>query len=239
MVKIPAGSFSMGCDQTTNKNCPSEELPIHSAFLPSYLIDQTEVTVNAYSECIKEGSCALPQNKSRCNYFLPDRTEFPVNCITWEDAQNYCRWMHKRLPRETEWEKAARGDIDKRPYPWGYAPVDCSHANINGCLQDMKPVGSTPLDRSIYGALDMAGNISEWTSDWYNKDYREINQAQDPHGAESGWGHLYRKGTKTKVIRGGAFELPAEKARVTSRLRRSPVETFTHVGFRCVKDLTN
>ena len=106
--------------------------------------------------------------------------DHPVTNVSWEDANAYCEWVGKRLPTEAEWEYAARGD-DGRLYPWGDDPRG-ARANINGTLAGTSPVGSFLESESPLGLLDMAGNVWEWTADWYSDSYYSIAPNIDPTG---------------------------------------------------------
>jgi len=95
--------------------------------------------------------------------------DHPVVCVTWEEANAFCEWAGKRLPTDTEWEKASRG-TDGRMYPWGAEKPSCEHAVMYGgdagCGRKTTwPVGSKPNGTSPYGALDMSGNVWEWVED--------------------------------------------------------------------------
>ena len=120
MVEVPAGPFFYGCFERADTVCDIDELPSGSFTLPAFSIDRTEVTVAAYRRCVEAKACSAPPVTAppACNWDKPDRDQHPINCVELADARRYCAWAGKRVPSETEWEKAARG-VDARIYPWG------------------------------------------------------------------------------------------------------------------------
>ena len=111
----------MGCNVET-EGCEADEDPKREVTLSAFYIDQSEVTVAEYIRCMQDApkrGCSAPQESDFCNYAKRgDRRPHPINCVTWDQARKYCKWVGKRLPTEAEWEKAARG-VDSRKYPWG------------------------------------------------------------------------------------------------------------------------
>lgn len=160
------------------------------------------------------------------NAFPEDEADHPVSGVTWEDAAAYCAWRDGRLPTEAEWELAARG-TEGRLYPWGNESGE--QANYADRSDGTLPVGSFPDAGSPFGLQDMAGNVWEWTADWYSPSYYQASPAENPTGPADG---------EAKVARGGGFRLldilGLDEARSTHRLPLPPDVQSADVGFRCV-----
>ena len=233
MVRVPAGSFRMG-----STSGDDDEKPVHEVFVSGFSIDRTEVTVGAYRQCVDAGRCLssgltdVVRQPESCNWGQSGREDHPINCVTWSEAKAYCSWAGKRLPTEAEWEKAARG-TDGRTYPWGNESASCSRAVMddggNGCGRGGMTwaVGSKPSGKSPYGALDLAGNVWEWVSDWYDDDYYHQSPSRDPTGPTNG---------EARVHRGGAWYDFPEFLRASVRTGGDPLARDPILGFRCARD---
>lgn len=222
MVYVEAGPFNMGSDLYQR-----DEQPIHQVTLDAFFIDITEVTNADYAKCQRSGKCHSPHRNKKATRGESIQTgpNYPVVAITWFDAQGYCKWAGKRLPTEAEWEKAARGTTGN-PYPWG-KEIDCKHANYNRCeVNHPQPVGSYPDGKSPYGALDMAGNVMEWVSDWYDSQYYSKSPARNPTGPDDG---------VKKALRGGSYDYTFSSVRTSFRFADLPRNWDLKYGFRCVK----
>jgi eukaryotic-like serine/threonine-protein kinase len=240
MVHVPAGTFVMGNDKEGAGDRPAHRVTITHAFY----IDRTEVTAEAYAACVAEGACSARNNHVKrnitstyaCN-IEKDRASHPANCVDREQAERFCKFAKKRLPTEAEWEYAARGS-DERDYPWGKAPpTGCNFGTISalpgpcGQRKGTSPVGLAPDGASPFGALDMAGNVWEWTNDKYAS--YSADDVTDPHVRID----TRPDGpTQRGVIRGGSWDYSVASAKTTFRLP-FPVDTANaSVGFRCVRD---
>lgn len=228
MVLVPGGEFTMG-SATSN-----DEQPVRTVTLDAFWIDETEVTVAAYAECVASGACDLPPRVAGYNYGVAGRAAHPVNGVSWFDADVYCRWVDggaRRLPTEAQWEKAARG-AHGWVFPWGNATATCfrvvmaDDASVGGCgLGSTAAVGSKAEGISPYGALDMAGNVQEWVSDWYGP--YDADATHDPTGPAEG---------QYRVLRGGAWDDgDPDDVRSTARNLDDPGDHTDTVGFRCAR----
>jgi len=217
MVLIPAGQFTMGSD-----NGDTDEQPVHTVYLNDFYIDKYEVTNALYKDCVTAGVCAQPQNVR--NYDNSQYANHPVVYVDWYMAKAYCEWRGSQLPTEAQWEKAARG-TDGRTYPWGEGIV-CNKANYLSCVGDTKPVGSYEDGKSPYGLYDMAGNVWEWTADWYSDTYYRSSPAENPPGPDSG---------QHRVLRGGALNQDVYLLRDSARLGVDPANVFLGFGIRCAR----
>jgi serine/threonine protein kinase/formylglycine-generating enzyme required for sulfatase activity len=223
MHYIPAGEFKMGSDDGEK-----DEKPLHTVYLDAYWIDQTEVTNTMYAQCWQEKTCNLPTDDKYIRSY--EYRNHPVVYISWEDASTYCEWTGTRLPTEAEWEKAARGNINGG-YPWG-SVINWTYANYNGNEGNTQPVGVYSRSRNVYGLDDMAGNVWEFTADWYSSDYYSISPTRNPTGPEQGDLLLGDR----RVVRGGSWGSTADDLRVFSRHLFDPTSTAYTFGFRCARD---
>jgi formylglycine-generating enzyme required for sulfatase activity len=232
MILIPKGSFTMGSTQkdiqwvaekffSASLEWYLDETPAHKVNLKAFYIDKHEVTNEEFLTFRESVSGRNPKFMEEPKFNKP---RYPVVGIAWQEAVDYCRWMKKRLPTEAEWEKAARGD-DARYYPWGNEP-DNTKSNVRGLEDENRytaPVGDYEESRSPFGVYDMAGNVWEWTSDWYQ-----------PYAGNTQESDLY--GTTLKVIKGGSWHSNMDLARSAIRGKAIPYQPQNYIGFRCARD---
>lgn len=186
-VRIEGGAFLMGPDLNNIEDGFDEDpFPVR---VPTFGLMRTEVTVAQYQRCVLEGGCrpradgAHPEYPDCSDDYLTVDDALPVNCVSWEDAQSYARWVggEARLPTQSEWEFAARGRGRGWTFPWGEAPPTCDNAVIAmelarelpleiGCGRDSPwPPCSRPLGNSPEGVCDLVGNIAEFTEDDFQR----------------------------------------------------------------------
>ena len=222
---IPAGTFTMGV--ADDAGAPDER-PAHRVTLRAYCIDRTEMTVGTYVQCVTARACP------RIEISAPS-PELPMAGIDWEQATSVCRFLGGRLPTEAEWERAARG-TDGRRYPWGEEPpsgcakLDWTSLATGGACNGVGPsvVGSFPEGASPEGVLDLAGNVWEWTADWYQRTY-DATEATDPVGPPEG---------SARVTRGGGWNNDqADRFRTTWREGQHPAFHDYDLGARCAYDV--
>lgn len=224
MVLIAAGEFRAGSQQSAAQK---DTYLDHNIYIDSYYIDRHEVTVREFREFHDQANYYYEPEVLTCNFAKAEPNTVPINCVTWYDADAYCQWAGKRLPTEAEWEKAARG-TDGRIYPWGNSRPQKGDAVLGN--DETEVVGKRTRDQSVYGVNDMLGNVSEWTSDWYERDFPDRKKLKNPVGPASG---TYR------VLRGASFLTPLDKADLLRRKGDLPNTGRTRLeyGFRCVLQL--
>ncbi|MFO0661187.1 MAG: formylglycine-generating enzyme family protein [Polyangiaceae bacterium] len=251
MALVPAGTFKMGL----NKGGEQDEAPEHNVTLKAFYLDLTEVTNEAYYECVNAGVCPPHDaNSAQINKVGDDkkfrRPKQPISAISWDDSKKYCQWKGKRLPSEAEWERAARGD-DGRMFPWGNDKPTHEHAVFGeGATSE---VGSRPKGAGPYGHLDMAGNVWEWVEDMYDPfAYRRKTASEGVPGSceeiLATQNELRRNGMQgftgtnpipaecEHVLRGGAFNYEGRGLRSSNRVHHAARFHLVMSGFRCAKD---
>jgi hypothetical protein len=202
MVLVPGGPFIRGASGRAPDEAPQAEFDV-----PSFYIDKYEVTHAEFKEVFPE------------HEFPEGRENFPVSGVSWNQAMDYAKALGKRLPTEQEWEKAARGTAGLE-FPWG------NEFNVSACNTKASEVGG-PAERgkyidglSPYGCVDMAGNVYEWTQDWYQAYPGNTDVTKD-------YGQIYR------VLRGGSYQSDRFDVRCAKRHFDKISATRADYGFRC------
>ena len=240
MTLIPAGEFLMGSteqqaieawqknDGGYDKEDYLAEYPQRKIRLGNFYIDKKEISNSDYKIFVDATNHVAPALWSDQNLNSPNQ---PAIGVDWNDADGYCRWLGKRLPTETEWEKAARG-TDGRIWPWGnvWDQTRDNHGNDTEYGFDESdgykytaPVG-VQLGVSPYGVLNMAGNAYEWVEDDFNAYSQNDKYAQQD----------FNKGFK--VFKGGAYTDGQSEQRPASRIGYQKDYKDVDVGFRCAKN---
>ncbi|MBI4860539.1 MAG: SUMF1/EgtB/PvdO family nonheme iron enzyme, partial [Candidatus Riflebacteria bacterium] len=219
MVRVPAGRFLMG-----SSSGKADERTVHEVDLDAFLIDKFEVTNARYGRFL----AATGHRKQECwNDPRFNAAQQPVVGVSWTDALVYCSWAGKRLPTEAEWERAARGGLEQKPYPWGdKAPEGRACYGCDLLTGHPAPVGRFPPNG--FGLHDLAGSVWEWCADWYGADYYPNSPGRNPQGPASG---------RWRVARGGSWDY-FDASLLTCHRRSRDLTTFRSVngGFRCARD---
>ncbi|MDH4064534.1 MAG: formylglycine-generating enzyme family protein [Acidobacteriota bacterium] len=249
-VPIPAGRFTMGSDDGNDDERPVRELQIDA-----FHVSANAVTVDQYAAFVRQTRHPGPDLRVLPMFVTADhelqfrelaapyvwrggeppgeRGQHPVTLVTPSDAMAYCRWLSGqigqlvRLPTEAEWERAARGGLERKRYPWG-DDIDASRANFLPDLslkrhRGTRPVGSYPPNG--FHLYDMVGNVWQWVADWYSADYRSTND-HNPRGPTQG---------SFRVLRGGSWVThDVDQLRAAHR-HKVPPDTYAYsIGFRVV-----
>ncbi|HZS12380.1 MAG TPA: formylglycine-generating enzyme family protein [Nitrospirales bacterium] len=243
MVLIPAGDFLMGSSKKIDRYAYPPEMPQRKVYLDAYEIDKFEVTAVQFLKFVlATNRPPLLDWRYDGGNFQETMANHPVMHVSWYDAEAYCKWAGKRLPTSAEWEKAARGE-DGRIYPWGNEPAGLSRANfgrtgLSGPVRDRPerlmlypPIISVDKYEngvSPYGVYQMAGNVAEWTADWYDAGYYKTAPNTNPKGPD--------KGTQ-KAFRGGGWIDSTPSVRPAQRNGTDPNTKMNWLGFRCARDV--
>lgn len=230
MASVPGGTYTMG-----GGSGDADEAPAHGVTLQPFSLDITEVTKAQYDSCVAAGKCAAAHyddgacviwtNDGFRNVRVPPALRdpaFPVVCVTWFQARQYCLYKEKKLPSEAQWEYAALAG-SSATYSWGDqapSPSRCTQP------QAMRPQKAGSFGQNPNGLYDMTGNVWEWTADHYAPDYYAQSEQQDPQGPEVG---------QYRVIRGGGWYSTPQQLRIKNRHWFEPNFSEVSIGFRCAK----
>jgi formylglycine-generating enzyme required for sulfatase activity len=234
LCAVPAGPFRMGSDKRQDASAFAQEKPQHEVNVAAFQLAKYPVTVAEYACFVRDGHAAPTSTYNKLTWQQQQAAglDHPVVNVSWHDAVAYASWLAQltgqswRLPTEAEWEKAARYDPttrQSRNYPWGDA-FDQSRANTSGSgRRGTTPVDAYPSGASPCGALDMAGNVWEWTSSLYQ---------QYPYNASDG--RERTDSTGNRVLRGGSWAYDPALTRAACRSDLVPSLARDLYGFRVV-----
>lgn len=229
-INIPGGTFDMGSTDQANQQ------PVHEVTLSSFDLTKTEVTVSQYKSCVKKGACTEPSNENYCSntsyneWDSLQRKNYPVDCVSWEQATAFCAFAGGRLPTESEWEYAARSAGNDYDYPWGNDPPTCSYVIMdngrNGCGSGGPvEVCSITAGNTAQGLCDMSGNVWEWVKDRYYDNYT---------GAPTD-GSAFEESNTDCVMRGGSSNYKPGALTTTYRYHHEQTFQNDDLGFRCAR----
>ena len=234
VVLIKAGEFRMGSNSGAEDEKPVHKVIVSDFYIAKYVVDNAE-----YRRFMDATGHRAPAPKGEGWSFWSGRSfpgeiaQQPVVNVSWDDAVAYCRWLSQatgklyRLPTEAEWEKAARGGLDQKKYPWGDDPPD-AHKAWFGQKLFSRPVLKNK-DHGVanaYGLYGVAGNVNQWVADLYNGRYYGRSSPRDPQGPFGGVDRAVRCG--------GLFD-DATRIRCASRSFKPPTDRFVDVGFRVAR----
>lgn len=239
LVYVPSGRISQGSTEaeidaalamcatargigSCNRAQFATEGPPQTVNLDPFWLDQTEVNNSQYAQCVSTGSCRLPEDGGvASNLNDPAYASYPVTYVTWSDARDYCAWVSGELPTTAQWEYAARGS-ERRIFPWGnmfvtrnanFCDTNCQYGWRETGYDDgyalLAPVASYPAGASWVGALDLAGNVWEWTAVADNSD-------------------------STALLRGGSWSANHWLLRTTAQDTVPRSTANDNIGFRCL-----
>jgi sulfatase modifying factor 1 len=224
MILISAGTFWMGSEEGQDN-----EKPIHAVWLDSFQLAKFPVTNAHYRTYVDFTSAPAPPFWRDSQFAAPEK---PVVGVNWFDARNYCDWLSEqtgdsvRLPTEAEWEKAARGGLEKQKYPWGQlAPAKTLWTGYDTVTGGPQPIGCGDANR--FGICDMSGGVHEWCSDFYDAVYYAESPPRNPQGPATG---------KRRASRGGSWRHAVKFSRCAARSSLNPNFHYSDYGFRIALD---
>jgi formylglycine-generating enzyme required for sulfatase activity len=221
---IPAGWFLMGSAQGQDN-----EKPVHRVWVDGFHLASRQVTNFEYARFLGGTGSTPPPFWSDANFHHPEQ---PVVGVSWFEAVRYCQWLTSssnhifRLPTEAEWERAARGDVEGKAYPWGDAPPQSRPNYHKLWINGPEPVGRSRPNQ--FGLYEMCENVHEWCADWFAADYYANSPSRNPMGPSEG---------VRRSSRGGSWRHHVKIARCSARSSIPPEFQYADYGFRVACDL--
>lgn len=223
LVRIPEGWFMMGSEVGQDN-----ERPVHRLWIGAFLLGASQVTNEEYARFLSATGPPPPPFWTDANFSHPQQ---PVVAVSWLEATNYCEWLRRqtgrpyRLPSEAEWERAARGGVEGKLFPWGNEPPQSLPDYDRRWKNGPEPVARyTP---NAFGLYDICDNVHEWCSDWYQADYYAISPERNPRGPETG---------TRRASRGGSWRHHIKVFRCAARSSIPPDFHYADYGFRVACD---
>ncbi len=225
LILIPEGYFLMGSDAGQDV-----ERPVHRVWVDSFTMAATQVTVAEYAAFLAGTGHALPPCWNKPCF---DHPQQPVVAVSWFEAVAYCEWLSERtgkpyrLPTEAEWERAARGGVEGKLFPWGDDPPQTRPDYAEHWRNGPEPVRQSPPN--AFGLFEMCENVHEWCSDWFQADYYAVSPERNPQGPDTG---------DRKSSRGGSWRHHIKISRCSARSSIPPAFQYADYGFRVACDWT-
>jgi formylglycine-generating enzyme len=219
-VRIPEGWFQMGSDDG-----PADERPVHRVWVDSFELAVYPVTCEQYRLFLQASGHDPPRDW----HLFATSPDLPVVGVSWLDCQEYCAWRTAedspvRLPTEAEWERAARGGLDGRRYPWGEEIPHWIPNGGRGPVEGPWPV--TLGEPNAFGVFGITANVHEWCADWYAADFYSTSPERNPIGPDRG---------VRRASRGGSWRHAVTLSRCATRSRIDPSFRYTDYGFRVAR----
>jgi sulfatase modifying factor 1 len=254
LALVPSGDFTMGSDDADEDERPAHRVHLDDFLIAVHPVMQIEYerfvhetghrapAIYELPLVVTAGGAERERvfRATGQSYLWRDSVppkellDHPVTLVRWEDAFAYCAWLSDatgkivRLPTEAEWEKAARGGVEGKRYPWGDS-LDCDMANFTEDSSSRRARGTTrcrSYSPNGYGLFDMSGNVWEWVSDWHSPSYYATSPVQAPSGPPDG---------TLRVVRGGSWLSADTRMLSCSYRHKVPPDTYSYgIGFRIV-----
>ncbi len=224
MARIPEGWFEMG--HVSGLDC---ERPVHRVWVDAFEMACCQVTNAEYKRFLQACRLAPPPFWNDPNFNHPQQ---PVAAVSWFEAEQYCQWLSEasgrryRLPSEAEWERAARGGVEGKLFPWGDEPPHSLPDYGQRWLTGPEPVAR--YAPNAYRLFNMCDNVHEWCNDWFDAGYYQVSPERNPQGPAQG---------TRKASRGGSWRHHIKVSRCHTRSSIPPGFQYADYGFRIVRDL--